>query len=191
LSTWLTVSYQDLDIIVLNRYANVDKIQASLVSHKPESFYLGKPLKKGVKRYGSTFKKLYYRIPGTQRGIKVDLLVMSKPDVEIPRTLKQDHFEYLNSLDVAPDYYVLYHKLLGWDCRINSANKWKVQKATEVDYSDIIFLCDLLYESGVAPLDKSDLGRTYLRNFTERATKFCNMYGRSTTKRFKRIGFEV
>ncbi|PVG01276.1 hypothetical protein CPB86DRAFT_781853 [Serendipita vermifera] len=176
---------KDLDIIVLNRNVDVSDLQDALVEHNAGLFYLVRPQTRGA-----DFMKLYFRIPRTQHKIKVDLLVSSEHDVEIPRTLNANHFEYLNGLDVAPDYFLLYHKLLGWDCGITSDEAWKVQKANTVDYTDILFLCDVLYDEGIDPLDKSHLGRRYLINLETRAHEFCETYGRGATRRFQRIGFD-
>jgi hypothetical protein len=164
----------------------VSDLQDTLIEEYPDSFYLVKPQMRGAK-----YMKLYFRIPRTHHAIKVDLLLPSEPDLEIPRALKSKHCEYLNSLDVAPDYYLLYHKLLGWDCRVNADEDWKVRKAHNVDYEDILFLCDVLYDQEIEPLDKSHLGARYLRNLSARAAEFCDMYGRRASKRFRKIGFDV
>jgi hypothetical protein len=135
--------------------------------------------------------KLFYRIPYTPYKIKVDLLLSTEPKLEIPRALRPIHFIYLNQLDVAPLYFVLYHKLLGWDDRVDSPEYWKRVKAAQVDYPDILSLCAIAKSEGLRPLSKSHMGRLYLDNFRARADAFVEQYGHSARTRFQWLGFLV
>jgi hypothetical protein len=159
-----------------------------LVSRRRNDFYLAVP-----KKPGATFKILKYRIPGTLRTIKIDLLLSNEPNVEIPRSLLPSHFVSRNGLPVAPIYFVLYHKLIGWEDRVNSLTGWRQRKAANVDYPDIINLCHIADEFDVKPLSKTHMGAVYLQNFRIRANRFMEHYDwRSTpTSAFRQLGFPV
>jgi len=133
--------------------------------------------------------KLYYRIPRTRHTIKIDLLLSDEPGLETPSSLRPSHFEYINEIPIAPLYFVLYHKLMGWDTRLDSGESWKEEKANNVDYHDILDLCDILFEEDVKPLSKTHMGKLYSENLKARADLFVEIYGRSARNKFRRIGF--
>jgi hypothetical protein len=170
----------------LNPSANTLSIQLALIQKFPDRFFLVPS-----KNKAATFMKLHCEIPKTSHTIKVDLLLSSIPVLEIPATLYQSHFVSLHSLDVAPIYFVLYHKLFGWHLRYHAPEKWNNEKAREVDYPDVIYLCDRIYQLRIQPLTKTYLGKQYLEKFAERATLFCGIYGGLAKRMFKRIGFSV
>jgi hypothetical protein len=172
--------------LILDPEANAASIQRALVKENPKSFYLRRP-----QDPNATFKKLFYLIPRTSHSIKIDLLLSSEEDLETPAALHTNHFEYSNQLPIAPLHFVLYHKLMGWENRVNSEEGWRREKANSTDYRDIINLCDMSFEEGVQPLSKSHLGRPYLLNFESRAGSFVESYGRNARKRFRKIGFPV
>ncbi|PVG01275.1 hypothetical protein CPB86DRAFT_699861 [Serendipita vermifera] len=177
---------KDLDIIILNASADSRSIQIALVQRYHDLFFLVPP-----KDRAATFMKLYFRIPKTPHTIKVDLLLSSIPILEIPPSLHASHFARLHSFNVAPIYFVLYHKLFGWNLRHHAPEKWNNEKAKDVDYPDIIYLCDRIYQLRIQPLSKTHLGKQYLEKFAERAKVFCDLYGGFERRMFKRIGFSV
>jgi hypothetical protein len=177
---------QDLDIVVLRPEMSEEDIQNALVDYDSDRFYLERPRDRTV-----DFYKLMYRIPNTTHVIKIDLLLNDNPDLEIPWTFHRNHFVIIADLKVAPLYYVLYHKLLGWELRINSYQRWKQDQANSKDYTDIIALCDLMYRSGVRPLSKAHMGRQYLDNYQRRAEYFAETYGSIARDRLWRIGIDV
>jgi hypothetical protein len=130
--------------------------------------------------------KLYYRIEDSQ-DIKVDLLLNSNPELEIPLQMVPSHFEYIADLPVAPLYFVLYHKLLGWEDRVNASEFWKRKRAGTRDYNHILGLCQEAWYRDVYPLSKSHMGRLYLDNFYRRADGFTDQY--PVAEYFRRIGF--
>jgi hypothetical protein len=176
---------QDLDILILPPAVDELTLQEALVDLEPDNFFLRYPRSRNA-----TFMKLYYRIPGTSHKIKVDLLLSTEPKLEIPHSFRHTHFVYLNQLAVAPLYFVLYHKLLGWEDRVNSREYWKRLKAVEVDYPDIIRLCIVADRDGLRPLSKSHMGRLYLDNFYDRADSFAEQYEPGRTQ-FRRLGFSL
>ncbi|CAG8686390.1 16154_t:CDS:2, partial [Acaulospora colombiana] len=133
---------KDLDIIILNASADSRSIQVALVQRYPTMFFLVPPRDRAA-----TFMKLFFRIPKTPHSIKVDLLLSSIPILEIPSTFHKGHFVSLHSFQVAPIYFVLYHKLFGWNLRYHAQEKWNNEKAKEVDHPDIIYLCDRIGQS--------------------------------------------
>ncbi|PVF95465.1 hypothetical protein CPB86DRAFT_788021 [Serendipita vermifera] len=177
---------KDLDIVVLRPDMSEEEIQDALVDYDSVSFYLEGPRNRGV-----DFFKLMYRILNSTHVIKVDLLLNSEPDLEIPWTFHRNHFVTIHGLQVAPLYFVLYHKLLRWDIQINSYQRWKQDQATEKDYPDIISLCNIIYRAGVWPLTKAHMGRQYLDNFEKRVDDFIETYGNKARRKFERIGFNV
>jgi hypothetical protein len=157
-----------------------------LVNLQPDHFELHFP-----ERPGAEFMKLKYQIPGTFYKINIDLLLSTAPNLEIPSSFRRSHFVHLNHLPVAPLYFVLYHKLLGWEDRVNSSEEWKQRRAAEVDHPDIISLCSIADRYGIKPLSKSHMGRVYLSNFRRRANDFLERYGGETENDFRRLGFPV
>ncbi|KAG8780982.1 hypothetical protein FRC20_002735 [Serendipita sp. 405] len=180
---------KDLDIAVLHPYKSEEDIQDDLADHYSGRFYLV-PSQDPTQ----TFLKPMYRIPGTTHNIKVDLLLGSDPAVEIPSTFHRNHFVEIDGLPVAPLYYVLYHKLLGWDIRSSDPKRhWKRKQAREKDYPDIIALCQLLYNNRIRPLSKGHMGRLYLCNYQARAEILADYYadeGQARTH-LRRIGIYV
>ncbi|CAG8671569.1 16461_t:CDS:2 [Acaulospora colombiana] len=134
---------KDLDIAILRPDMSEEEIQDALIDYDSDRFYLERPRNRTAE-----FFKLMYRIPNSTHVIKVDLLLSSHPDLEIPWSFHRNHFVEINGLQVAPLYFVLYHKLLGWEIRINSYQLWKQYQANDKDYPDIISLCDILYRAG-------------------------------------------
>ena len=133
---------------------------------------------------------LYYRIPYTRYEVKVDLLLSTEPDLEIPYSLRPSHCSFIDNLLVAPLYFVLYHKLIGWDHRVDSPDDWRREKAAK-DYQDIIGLCRCISRDRIQPLSKAHMGRLYLDNFSRRADTFVDWYGKTAGVWFRRIGFNV
>jgi hypothetical protein len=134
---------------------------------------------------------LRYRIPGTRRSIKIDLLLQSESAVEIPKNFHVKHFLWINNLPVAPLYFVLYHKLLGWQWRLKTGPGWRRKDAHTKDHDDIYRLCVKMGEEGSLPLRKTHMGRLYKDNFLVRATAFCKMYKGDEGRAFRTIGFDV
>ena len=153
---------------------------------QPDNFYILPP-----RRPNPTFMKLFYRIPRTPHNIRVDLLLSTVPELEIPRFLIWKHFVYLNQLPVAPLHFVLYHKLLGWQERTNAQEPWKRKKARETDKDDIIGLCVIAYRNRLRPLSKSHMGGQFLDNFRRRADDFVQNHGRIARTWFRRLHFHV
>jgi hypothetical protein len=174
-----------LDIIVLGPYDPAD-IQDALVEYDPESFYLERPRDRTA-----SFNKLKYQIPGTNPAIKVDLLLSSEEDMEIPSGLSPNHFVTIRGLSVAPLYFVLYHKLLGWEVRFNHNERWKRDQANGKDYNDIIQICTLLRRQRIRPLSKVHMGRLYLQNLALRAQEFADEYGGEANSKLRSVGFDV
>ncbi|KAG8763369.1 hypothetical protein FRC20_008129 [Serendipita sp. 405] len=174
---------KDLDIVVLSSETDTETLKRALVEHEPDRFQLQHPFDSH-----GTSMKLYYRIPRTAHRIRIDLLLSTNPEVEIPDGMHQNHFVYLNGLATAPLYFLLYHKLLGWDRRINSSQQWQREKATDVDYHDVLRLCDILYRKGVKPLEKTHGGKTYLALFRKRSDAFGGRYEQAVARRFEKIG---
>jgi hypothetical protein len=172
--------------LILDPETDAASIQNALVRENPKSFYLRRP-----QDPTATFRKLFYHIPRTSYVIKIDLLLSNEEDLETPVALHSNHFEYWNQIPVAPLHFVLYHKLMGWENRVNSEENWRREKANSTDYRDIINLCDTSFEEGLHPLSKSHLGRFYLDNFESRVDSFVESYGRNARKRFRKIGFPV
>ncbi|KAG8831546.1 hypothetical protein FRC17_002997 [Serendipita sp. 399] len=177
---------KDLDIAVLRPDMSAREIQDALVDLYPARFYLERPRDRNA-----DFLKLMYRIPYTNHVIRVDLLLQNNPDLEIPSTFHRNHFVMINQLHVAPLYFVLYHKLLGWERRIYAPQYWKRRQAHEKDHDDILELCFLLYRAGIQPLSKAHMGRLYLENFKSRAEDFAERYEGIARTRLRMIGFDV
>jgi hypothetical protein len=135
--------------------------------------------------------KLYYNIPRTEYSTKVDLLLSTTPEVEIPTSLHTNHFEVINELRVAPLYFLLYHKLVGWELRSSSGERWREEIADGQDKEDILALCDIAYEDDIEPLSKSHMGSMYLDNFARRVDLFIDEYDGAWKRKFRRIGFDV
>ncbi|KIM29822.1 hypothetical protein M408DRAFT_328630 [Serendipita vermifera MAFF 305830] len=176
----------DLDILVLSPDTDQRGVQDALVELQPDRFLLQRPREPNV-----DFMKLYYRIPGTKHRIKIDLLLSTTPELEIPQALRPSHFVYSNNLPLAPLYFTLYHKLLGWDKRITAKASWRRKKAWVKDSPDILGLCDIAANQGLRPLSKSHMGREYRVNFQSRAQAFVRRYGGDAGEKFRRIGFRV
>jgi hypothetical protein len=175
-----------LDIVVLRPEADEEDIQYALVNYDSDRFYLTSPRDRTA-----DFNKLMYRIPGTSSVIKIDLLLSTVPELEIPSTFHRNHFVYINGLAVAPLYFVLYHKLLGWQDRVYHHKRWKRDQADGKDYDDIIELCAILRRQRIFPLSKAHMGRAYLDNFSSRAEDFSSSYNGEGPSRFRAIGFDV
>lgn len=135
--------------------------------------------------------KLYYIVPRSNHAIKVDLLLSTEPAVEISPGLLNNHFEIINGLRVAPLYFVLYHKLLGWEIRVDSGEDWRVDQADSRDKSDIMRLCDIANDLDLEPRTKSHMGREYLNNFDLRVDSFINYYDGAGRRKFRKLGFDV
>ncbi|KIM29828.1 hypothetical protein M408DRAFT_328632 [Serendipita vermifera MAFF 305830] len=176
----------DIDILVLRPQMDKETVQDALVYRWPYNFSLETPLTPGA-----DFMKLFYHIPRTNHKIKVDLLFSTELDLEIPYGLQAGHFVYSGNLPLAPLYFVLYHKLMGWDIRISSPENWKRSKASQIDAPDIISLCVIAARESLIPLSKSHLGREYLYNFHSRVEAFVSWYGDDARRLFRRIGFPV
>jgi hypothetical protein len=161
-------------------------IQDALVEYDPESFYLERPRDRTA-----SFNKLMYQIPGTNFAIKVDLLLSSEEDMEIPSSFSPSHFVTIRGLSVAPLYFVLYHKLLGWEVRVNHNERWKRDQANGKDYNDIIEICILLRRQRIRPLSKVHMGRLYLQNLALRAQEFADEYGSEANSKLRSVGFDV
>ncbi|KAG8847575.1 hypothetical protein FRC20_002734 [Serendipita sp. 405] len=179
---------KDLDIAILRPDSSEEDIQDALVDYDSSRFYLERPRDRRA-----SFYKLMYRIPDTTHVIKVDLLLGDNSDAEIPRTFHRNHFVEIDGLRVAPLYFVLYHKLLGWDLRTDDRRLWKRNQANEKDYPDIIALCKIIYRLGMRPLSKGHMGREYLDNYQRRAEFIASYYNDSDLARrqLRRIGFNV
>jgi hypothetical protein len=156
------------------------------VRRYPTEFFLRRP-----RNRKANWMLLRYRIPGTSRSIKIDLLLQSEPAVEIPTTFHRNHFLFINDLPVAPLYFVLYHKLLGWDWRLKTGPGWRKKDAHSKDHDDIYALCLKIGKEGSLPLRKTHMGRLYKTNFFTRAAAFCNMYKGDERRAFQMIGFDV
>lgn len=169
----------DIDILVLDPETDQRDIQDALIDLYPDDFGLEYPEQPNV-----SFMKLFYHIPGVGYPIKIDLLLSTAPGVEIPRTLRLSHFVWPYGLPVAPIYFVLYHKLLGWEKRIESG---RLEQARDKDCPDILNLCIIAASQSVRPLSKSHMGREYLYKFWERAENFVKWYGGDSGKKFRRI----
>lgn len=172
--------------MVLRPDNDEEGIQDALVNYDPQGFYLERP-----RQRNADFLKLMYRIPGTTSVIKVDLLLETVPELEIPHTFHRNHFVYTRGLPVAPLYFVLYHKLLGWDDRVSSNRRWKREQAHGKDHDDIISLCNIHRRRGIWPLSKAHMGRQYLQNFQTRAEEFADCYEGNERHKFQAIGFSV
>jgi hypothetical protein len=177
---------QDLDFLVLSPRLNPLALQMALRRLQPAHFSLKKP-----RRLNAKFMLLKYRIPGTTYKIKIDLLHSTEAKVEIPQSLRPIHFNYVNNLPVAPLYFILYHKLLGWELNLHAREPYKRYKKAPLDHMDIIKLCNMAKRQGVRPLSKSHMGRLYLHNFRQRANRFMDHYGNDTKKVFQQVGFHV
>ncbi|KAG8831547.1 hypothetical protein FRC17_002998 [Serendipita sp. 399] len=175
---------KDLDIAVLRSGRSQAEIKRRLCKYDPEAFFLELP-----RRKNADFLLLKYEIREGCR-IRIDLLLHNNPEAEIPPSLHWNHFEWISSMPVAPLYFVLYHKLLGWEWRMGTGEGWRVHDANNKDYEDIIQLCDLLRDQSIVPLSKSHLGRAYLKEFPRRARLFANTYGEAR-RRLYEIGFDV
>jgi hypothetical protein len=132
-------------------------------------------------------------MPGIRYSIKIDLLVSWEGRVEIPSYLDSRYIESLNSLNVAPTCFVLYHKLVGWRSRLDSREDWKIDKAHDVDHDDILFLCDKMHALKFRPLVHCSryMGSSLVEKFSKHASDFCFTYGRVATQKFRRIGFSI
>ncbi|CAG7850849.1 SubName: Full=Uncharacterized protein {ECO:0000313/EMBL:CCA73073.1} [Serendipita indica DSM 11827] len=178
---------KDIDVIVLCPAVDAETLKRWLCERYPDKFFLRTP-----RTPGASWRTLYLQIPRTSIVLKVDLLLSTTSDVEIPSGFHRNHFIHLNNLPVAPLYLVLYHKLLGWEKRIHSLQAWECQKADQVDYHDILELCELVWEHKILPRSKSHMGRFYLEMFEFRARYFCEYYpGTLPRKCFMDIGFNV
>lgn len=169
---------------------NAAGIQRALLTAFPKDFSLKRPKKKAG-RYTTAFFNLYFNIPKTDQAIKVDLLLWSVPEIEILVELKKDYIEMINTLRVAPLYFVLYHKLLGWEKRKSSGEAWKEEIAHGQDKKDILRLCDIAYGSGLKPLSKAHMGKIYIDNFSRRADLFVDEYNDEGRVKLRLIGFNV
>jgi hypothetical protein len=123
--------------------------------------------------------------------IKVDLLLSGEENMEIPSAFSPNHFVTIRGLPVAPLYYVLYHKLLGWEIRVNHNQGWKRNEANGKDYNDIIQLCTLLRRQRIRPLSKVHMGRLYLQNLESRAQDFAAEYEGEAISKLRSVGFGV
>lgn len=176
----------DIDIVILKTSKkDIAEIQRDLELNWPERFFLVPSVKPGA-----TFKKLHYRVPLTSLSIKVDLLMSDAPELEISPHLHWNHFEVIDGLRVAPIYFLLYHKLLGWEKRISSEEKYHHIKIKLRDIPHIEGLCKLARQRGQLPLSKSHMGRLYLNNLRYRAADFTHHY-QGTNRLFRQIGFPL
>lgn len=178
---------KDLDVIVLQPDVDPETLKRSICQRYPHLFYLKRP-----RNRHHTWRKLYLHIPRTQHKVKVDILLSTEKNLEVPDGFHRNHFVHINGLPVAPLYFVLYHKLLGWEDRVASRERWKKEKADDVDYPDIIRLCEILRQHGIYPLSKTHMGRLYKENFQRRAEYFCERYDKDLPRmRLEAIGFNV
>lgn len=162
-----------------------EDIQDALVEYS-DGFYLEEP-----QNPDANFMKLRFMIPRTHRSIKVDLLLSHDPEIEIPRAFKSNHIVTKDGLETAPLDIVLYHKLLGWECRAYADEYWKRDKADGRDYEDIISLCDIMHRQRIQPLNTQRIGHAYVRRFEQRAQDFAHHYYGPTFYKLRRIGFAV
>ncbi|CAG8683565.1 10508_t:CDS:2 [Acaulospora colombiana] len=110
-------------------------IKQALCDHDPERFCLIDP----IRTPNATFKRLMYHVPRSPRLIEIDLLFANEPSVEIPRGLTIEQAVVLSGLPVAPLHFILYHKLLGWEDRVDAVGRPdKRQKANSKDRLDIL-----------------------------------------------------
>lgn len=172
--------------MIIQPEADERSIQLALVQRFPTEFFLRRP-----KDHTATFMKLYYSIPRTVHSIKVDLLLSTNPILEIPTGLHPNHLQIINGLRVAPLYFVLYHKLFGWDLRLHSGVEWQQDRANDQDYFHIVRLCDRAYQLKLLPLSKVHMGESYLNKFQTRARSFAAQYGRRERRLFRRLGFPL
>ncbi|KAG8847574.1 hypothetical protein FRC20_002733 [Serendipita sp. 405] len=158
-------------------------IRSSLVRNFPDRFSV-----RDAKKPGADYMVLLYWTPLTRCPIKVDILVSTDPKVEIPNSLGMDDTDELSGYPVAPLEFLLYHKLLGWQKRMESEYEYEREKAKTKDKNDILSLCSHLATNGLRPLDVAFGSSRYNGRLRLRSERFIREYGNEARHHLVLVG---